>query len=32
MIEADPYYNANLTRSAEDYSLIRKTEIYHASA
>ena len=32
VIEADPYYNANLTRSAEDYSLARKTEIYHASA
>jgi O-antigen biosynthesis protein len=32
VIEADPYYNANLTRSAEDYSLARKTDIYHAGA
>jgi GT2 family glycosyltransferase/SAM-dependent methyltransferase len=32
VIEADPYYNANLSRSAEDYSLARKTKMFHAGA
>jgi GT2 family glycosyltransferase len=31
VIQADPYYNQNLTRSAEDYSLARKAEIYGGS-
>jgi hypothetical protein len=28
VIEADPFYNPNLTRSAEDYSLKRKGDVY----
>jgi GT2 family glycosyltransferase len=32
VIEADPYYNQNLTRSTEDYSLARKADMYQAGA
>ena len=32
VIEADPYYNPNLTRSTEDYSLARKGDLVSASA